>query len=243
MSGDNVIHIQQVTKCFGKKVVLNQLNYDIQEGKIYGLIGPSGSGKTTLIKLIVGMDVPDQGNVTLLGTKMPNLHILQKVGYMAQSDALYTALTGKENLEFFASMFHLSKVEMQKRISYAAKLVNLSDDLHKKVGLYSGGMKRRLSLAIAIIQNPKVIILDEPTVGIDPALRVSIWNELVRLKEEEGKTIVVTTHVMDEAEHCDEIAMLRGGHFIAKGSVDELKTKYGVDNLNDVFLKAGGEFL
>lgn len=96
MSGDNVIQIQQVTKCFGKKVVLNQLNYDIQEGKIYGLIGPSGSGKTTLIKLIVGMDVPDQGNVTLLGTKMPNLHILQKVGYMAQSDALYTALTGKE---------------------------------------------------------------------------------------------------------------------------------------------------
>ena len=241
MSETTAIQIQQVSKSFGKKVILNQLNYDIQEGRIYGFIGPSGSGKTTLIKLMVGMDVPDQGAITLLGVKMPNLPVLQKIGYMAQSDALYTALTGKENLQFFASIFQLSKAEMQERITYAARLVNLSDDLNKKVSAYSGGMKRRLSLAIAIIQNPQVIILDEPTVGIDPALRVSIWNELLRLKNEEGKTIIVTTHVMDEAEHCDEIAMLRDGEFIATGSPTQLKEKYNVDNLNDVFLQAGGE--
>ena len=243
MSETTAIQIQQVSKSFGKKVVLNQLNYEIQTGRIYGFIGPSGSGKTTLIKMMVGMDVPDQGAVTLLGEKMPNLPILQKVGYMAQSDALYTALTGKENLAFFASIFHLTKAEMQERISYASKLVNLSEDLNKKVSAYSGGMKRRLSLAIAIIQNPQVIILDEPTVGIDPALRVSIWNELLRLKNEEGKTIIVTTHVMDEAEHCDEIAMLRDGKFIATGTPDQLKAKYSVSNLNDVFLQAGGDLL
>lgn len=236
------IQIENVSKSFGKKTVLNEINYDIQEGKIYGFIGPSGSGKTTLIKMIVGMDVPDQGAVTLLSEKMPNLHILQKVGYMAQSDALYTALTGKENLEFFASLFRLPKREMKERITYAANLVNLSNELNKKVSTYSGGMKRRLSLAIAIIQNPQVIILDEPTVGIDPVLRVNIWNELLRLKNEEGKTILVTTHVMDEAEQCDEIAMLRDGKFIATGTPDELKTTYGVDHLNDVFLRAGGDF-
>ena len=241
MSETTAIQIQQVSKSFGKKVILNQLNYDIQEGRIYGFIGPSGSGKTTLIKLMVGMDVPDQGTITLLGVKMPNLPVLQKIGYMAQADALYTALTGKENLQFFASIFQLSKAEMQERITYAARLVNLSDDLNKKVSAYSGGMKRRLSLAIAIIQNPQLIILDEPTVGIDPVLRVSIWNELLRLKNEEGKTIIVTTHVMDEAEHCDEIAMLRNGEFIATGSPNQLKEKYNVDNLNDVFLQAGGE--
>jgi len=191
--------------------------------------------------MLVGMDVPDHGAVVLLGEKMPNLPILQKIGYMAQSDALYTALTGKENLEFFASIFRLTKAERLERISYEAALVNLSDDLNKKVSTYSGGMKRRLSLAIAILQNPQIIILDEPTVGIDPALRVSIWNELLRLKKEEGKTIIVTTHVMDEAEHCDEIAMLRNGQFIATGSPDQLKVKYGVSNLNDVFIQAGGK--
>lgn len=239
---DNIaIHLQQVSKSFGKKKILQQLDYTMQEGRIYGFIGPSGSGKTTLIKCMVGMDVPDEGSITLLGTPMPNLQVLQQIGYMAQSDALYTALTGKENLQFFAAIFKLSKEDIEARISYAAKLVNLSDDLHKKVSAYSGGMKRRLSLAIAIIQNPQVIILDEPTVGIDPALRVTIWNELLRLKNEEGKTIIVTTHVMDEAEHCDEIAMLRDGQFIEKGSPAQLKTQYGVSNLNDVFLQAGGD--
>lgn len=146
---------------------------------------------------------------------MPNLSVLQEIGYMAQSNALYMSLTGKENLMFFASFFNLNKIEKQKRISYAAKLVNLTDDLNKRVSAYSGGMKRRLSLTIALIQNPKILILDEPTVGIDPELRLNIWNELLRLKNEEGKTIIVITYVMDEAEKCDYIAMLREGSFIS----------------------------
>ncbi|WP_050615548.1 ABC transporter ATP-binding protein [Bacillus testis] len=240
MIDDHTIQLKEITKRFGKKVVLKDINFDIKQGRIYGFIGPSGAGKTTLVKMMVGMDIPDEGSVYLLGEKMPNLEILQQIGYMAQSDALYTALTGKENLMFFASLFKLDKTEKQKRIAYAAKLVNLTDDLNKKVSAYSGGMKRRLSLAIAMIQNPQVLILDEPTVGIDPELRISIWNELFRLKNE-GKTIIVTTHVMDEAEKCDYIAMVREGSFIATGTPRQLKEQYGVHSLDDVFLVAGRE--
>ena len=239
MSETNAIQVHEVTKSFGKKVVLKDINFDIKEGDIYGFIGPSGSGKTTLIKMIVGMDTPDEGSIHLLGQKMPNLHILQKIGYMAQSDALYTALTGKENLMFFASLFKLDKTEKQKRIAYAAELVNLTTHLDKRVSAYSGGMKRRLSLAIALIQNPQILILDEPTVGIDPELRLNIWNELLRLKNEEGKTIIVTTHVMDEAERCDYIALVRDGSFIATGTPRQLKEQYNVNSLDEVFLDAG----
>ena len=235
----NAIQVQQVTKSYGKKVVLKDINFNIKESSIYGFIGPSGAGKTTLIKMMVGMDTPDEGSIYLLGEKMPNLNILQKIGYMAQSDALYTALTGKENLMFFASLFKLDKTEKKKRIAYVAELVNLTADLNKRVSAYSGGMKRRLSLAIALIQNPQVLILDEPTVGIDPELRLSIWNELLRLKSEEGKTIIVTTHVMDEAERCDYIAMVRDGSFIASGTSGQLKELYNVDSLDEVFLHAG----
>ncbi len=233
------IEVNQVSKRFGKKEVLQNVSLTVQPGEIFGLIGPSGSGKTTLVKLIVGMDQPSAGEVLVMDTLIPNLSILQKIGYMAQADALYTDLTGKENLAFFASLFHLKKAEQAKRIAYAAELVNLSGELKKKVQAYSGGMKRRLSLAVAVIQNPDILILDEPTVGIDPELRQSIWAELYRLKEA-GKTILVTTHVMDEAEKCDRLGMIRNGRLITSGSPAELKAQYNIGSLEEVFLKAGG---
>jgi ABC-2 type transport system ATP-binding protein len=233
------ISIEQISKSFGKKTVLNEIDLTIEGGQIYGFIGPSGAGKTTLVKMIVGMDEPDTGTIHVLNKKVPNLKLLQEIGYMAQSDALYTELTGKENLTFFASLYKLKKAEMMERITYAADLVNLADELNKKVSAYSGGMKRRLSLAIALIQNPKILILDEPTVGIDPELRLIIWKELKRLKMEEGKTIIVTTHVMDEAERCDYVAMVRDGIILTSGTPKELKTYYEVDNFDEVFLKAG----
>lgn len=233
------VEIRNISKRFGKKVVLNEVDMAIKDGSIYGFIGPSGAGKTTLIKMIVGMDSPDHGSIEVLGTKMPNLKLLQDIGYMAQSDVLYTELTGKENLAFFASLYQLNRAQTEERIAYTSKLVNLTDDLNKKVALYSGGMKRRLSLAIALIQNPKILILDEPTVGIDPELRLAIWNELIRLKREEGKTIIVTTHVMEEAERCDYIAMVRDGRILTKGTPNELKEAYHARNFDEVFLHAG----
>lgn len=234
------VQVEDVSKSFGSRPVLRNVSLEVESGQIYGLIGPSGAGKTTLVKLLVGMDLPDSGTVRVLGTKVPNLDLLQSIGYMAQSDALYTELTGAENLKFFASLFKLNKAEQVARIAYAAELVKLTNELSKKVGAYSGGMKRRLSLAIALIQNPKLLILDEPTVGIDPELRLQVWNELIRLKEREGKTILVTTHVMDEAGRCDRLAMVREGRIIAHGTPDSLMKLYDADSLEGVFLQAGG---
>ncbi|PLS03092.1 ABC transporter ATP-binding protein [Neobacillus cucumis] len=233
------IVLKDVSKSFRKKEVLHHVNLSVEPGQIYGLIGPSGSGKTTMVKIIVGMDRPTKGDVQVLDTKVPNLNLLQKIGYMAQADALYTDLTGEENLAFFASLFKLKKNVQKERIAYAANLVNLTSDLKKKVQDYSGGMKRRLSLAVALIQDPQVLVLDEPTVGIDPELRLSIWAEIQRLKLT-GKTILITTHVMDEAEKCDYLAMVRDGEIITSGSPQELKKQYGIATLEEVFLKAGG---
>lgn len=235
-----VLHVDNVSKSYGKHQILTNVNLTADSGRILGLIGPSGSGKTTLIKLIMGMDVPTTGAVEVLSKKVPNLDILRQIGYMAQSDALYQDLTGLENLSFFASMFLMNKSERKDRIAYVTRIVQLENAMQKKVATYSGGMKRRLSLAIALIQNPEILILDEPTVGIDPELRKSIWQELSRLKNEEHKTIVVTTHVMDEADKCDMLTMIREGKVITTGTPDALKVEYEVSNLEDVFLKAGG---
>lgn len=240
MMMDLTIKVDGVSKSFGKKMVLDNINLNIKKGQIYGLIGPSGAGKTTLVKLMVGMDRADTGTIQVLNKRMPNLEILQDIGYMAQADALYTELTGEENLKFFASLFKLNKKEQKERIAYAANLVNLTDELTKRVSAYSGGMKRRLSLAIALIQNPSILILDEPTVGIDPELSFGIWNELLRLKNKEDKTIIVTTHVMGEAQKCDFLTMIREGCILTSGTPKELMDSYKVNNLEDVFLKAGG---
>ncbi|MFF2449024.1 ABC transporter ATP-binding protein [Neobacillus sp. NPDC058068] len=236
---DPTIKVEDVNKSYGKKPVLNGVNLTIPKGQLFGLIGPSGAGKTTLVKMIVGMEKADTGTIHVLNQKMPNLGLLQEIGYMAQSDALYVELTGEENLKFFASLFGLNKEVQKKRITYVATLVNLTGDLKKRVAAYSGGMKRRLSLAIALIQDPQILILDEPTVGIDPELKLSIWKEFLRLKNEEGKTIIVTTHVMDEAVKCDYVAMVRDGRILTSGSPSELKALYETDDFDEVFLKAG----
>lgn len=236
---EQMIQIMDVSKSFGNKSILTHVNLNIEKSQIYGFIGPSGAGKTTLVKMLVGMEKANTGIINVIGQRMPNLGVLQNIGYMAQSDALYNDLTGEENLRFFASLFKINKGKQKERIAYTAELVNLSQELCKKVSAYSGGMKRRLSLAVALIQDPKVLILDEPTVGIDPELRLSIWNELYRLKSEEDKTIIITTHVMDEAEKCDRLSMIRDGIILTSGTPKELMSQYQVTHLEEVFLKAG----
>lgn len=233
------ISMKNVSKSFQKQSVISDLHLEVEDGVIFGLIGPSGGGKTTIIKMMIGMITADTGTITVLHKKVPNKPLLFDIGYMAQADALYTDLTGLENLRFFGSMYNMHKNKLQERVEYASKLVDLTDALHKRVANYSGGMRRRLSLAIALVQDPPLIILDEPTVGIDPALKKQIWQELVILKNA-GKTILVTTHAMDEAEKCDELAMLRSGKIIATGTPTELKERFHTNSLDDVFLQAGG---
>lgn len=239
--GNNAILLNSIEKKFHQKQVIAPLSLEIPKGQLIGLLGPSGCGKTTLIKLIMGMIKPDNGSIQVLNFNVPHKQLLMDIGYMAQSDALYLDLTGKENLHFFAKLFRLSKKERAERVAYAADLVRLTDDLNNKVMNYSGGMKRRLSLAIALLQNPQLLLLDEPTVGIDPVLKKDIWQELIRLKNEEQKTILVTTHAMDEAEQCDLLAMLRNGQIIAYGTQHELKDLYQAQDFDEVFIKAGGD--
>lgn len=240
LSNSICIKIEHVSKFFGKKQVLFDISLDIPYSQILGLLGPSGSGKSTLVKMIAGIDVSTTGEVYLLNEKMPKLSMMDKIGYMAQSDALYDELTAEENIKFFSSMYKLSKSKQKERITEVMELVNLSDHLKKQVKQYSGGMKRRLSLAIALVHEPPILILDEPTVGIDPVLRKSIWKELYKLQNK-GTTIIVTTHVMDEVEKCNNLGMIRDGKLIAVGSPDEIKRASNSNTIEDAFLYYGGE--
>lgn len=186
---------------------------------------------------MTGMIDPTEGGVWMRGQQMPKRVLMKRFGYMAQEQALYQELTAKENLDFFAS-FYLRK-QKKKRIEYCLRLTNLTEHQDRVVSTFSGGMKRRLSLAIALVHDPEILILDEPTVGLDPVLRHEIWEEFHRLKQE-GTTIFVTTHVMDEAEKCDRLAMLREGRMIAVGSPAEWKEELGAETMEEVFLHYGG---
>ncbi|MBO1910107.1 ABC transporter ATP-binding protein [Sporosarcina sp. 6E9] len=233
------ISINHVSKKFGIQQVLEDINLKIFEGEIFGILGPSGAGKTTLVKQLTGLDLPTSGEVYLFQEKMPTLKLINSIGYMAQSDALYDDLTTNENLLFFSELYGLKGEKQTHRIKEVMELVQLSNDVTKLVSKYSGGMKRRLSLAIAMLHEPKVLILDEPTVGIDPVLRRSIWEAFSKLKQN-GITIIVTTHVMDEAEKCDRLGMIRDGRLIAVGTTQELKKQTNSKSIEEAFLVYGG---
>lgn len=231
-----LIEIEKLSKSFGEQKVLDKIDFNLESGEIVGLIGPSGSGKSTLIKTMLGMEKADEGEALVLDYKMPKREILSNIGYMAQSDALYEMLTGYENLDFFGKMKGVPSDKLKKEIEYIAEIVDLTDDLKKLVSKYSGGMKRRLSLAIALIGSPELLILDEPTVGIDPSLRKNIWKELFKQRDN-GVGILVTTHVMDEAELTDKVGLLLNGDIIDFDTPQQLKVKNNVETIEEVFLK------
>lgn len=235
-----MINIQSISKSYGKAVILKDVTTQFEPGLITGLIGPSGAGKTTLIKCILGMSTMDSGTITINDNRIPNREILRSIGYMSQSDALFDDLTAVENLKFFAKLYiHKAlKLDITEQIERTLEIVNLTHEKHKKVKTFSGGMKRRLSLAISMIQNPDILILDEPTVGIDPRLRKSIWNDLFQFRDE-GKTILITTHVLDEADKCDRLLLMREGQIISYGTPNEIKSSYNVNTIEDVFLALG----
>ena len=231
----NCLELHGVDMFFGKKQVLKNINLSVPIGGIYGLLGPSGCGKTTTVKIIAGILEATAGEVKLLGKQIPSLELMAQIGYESQSDALYSSLSGEENLEFFAALYGLAGQAAQERIKQLLALVNLTDEKNKPVSFYSGGMKRRLSLAAALLHSPSVLILDEPTVGIDPVLRKQIWDELYALAAQ-GTTVLVTTHVMDEAARCHYLAMLREGRLLAVGTPLEIIEQSGAKTLEEAFL-------
>ncbi len=233
-----VIEVRQVFKAFRNQQVLKDINLTIRNNEIFGLIGPSGAGKTTLIRLIIGAISADQGEIRVGNLAVPDLKVLRFIGYMPQNDAIYQDISGYDNLIFFGGMYGLRKGLLRKRAEEVLKLVELEQDAHKKVMDYSGGMKKRLSLAVALLHNPEILILDEPTVGIDPILRKKIWEEFYELKAQ-GKTIIVTTHVMDEAVKCDRLALIYNGGIIACDKVNELLGRTTSNSIEELFLESG----
>ena len=234
MDTQSAINVSHLYVQFGSSTILSDINVNIEKGKIICLLGPSGAGKTTLVKAIMGM-CKFSGEISVFGQPIPSFAAMSQVGYMAQSDALYDDLSAFYNLLFFGSLFGINGAAAAKRAEELLSFVDLLKHKNKAVRYFSGGMKRRLSLAITLMHNPKLLILDEPTVGIDPLLRKKFWDEFARLKNE-GCTIVVTTHVMDEANHSDEIMLLRGGKIIADDTLASILAKTGKSSMEDAFL-------
>lgn len=230
------IVVRDVVHGFGPVEVLHGVSLEVDPGRIVGLLGPSGAGKTTLVRLIAGVDRPRRGTVHVAGGLMPSFALMAGIGYVAQSDALYRELSGGENMEFFGALYGLSGARRAERIHACLDLVDLWEHRGRPVQDYSGGMKRRLSLAIALLHEPRILILDEPTVGIDPVLRHSVWDR-IRAYADDGASILITTHVMDEADRCDLVAMMRDGRLIAQDTPAGLRRTAGVERLEDAFLR------
>jgi len=223
-------------KVFGDIRAVDGIDLALTPGRIYGLLGPNGSGKTTLIRLLSGLARATTGVALILGTPMPSRAALARIGYMPQSEAIYPDLSVLENLRFFAA---LQGARGQEPIDRVLDLVELADRKGSPVLQLSGGLRRRLSLACSLVHEPPVLFLDEPTVGVDPALRVQFWTHFRRLADG-GTTILVASHVMDEADRCDELLFIRSGRVIARGTGAELRAKANTDNLETAFLQFAG---
>jgi ABC-2 type transport system ATP-binding protein len=234
---DAAISINGLAFNYGRLRVIDSLSLDIPSGVSFGLLGPNGSGKTTLIRLMVGLLKPGAGTVRTLG-RAPSTATARTFGYMPQLPALYTELSVAQNIDFFARLYGLRDGEARKkRVEEVIALTDLQDKRRVSVTHLSGGMKQRVSLGCAIVHQPPVLFLDEPTVGLDPELRVHLW-ENFRAFNEAGTTIIISSHTMDDAAHCDRLVFLRQGKIIAGGTPDELRAATGQADatLEDAFL-------
>jgi ABC-2 type transport system ATP-binding protein len=235
-SANPALRAAGLVKAFGPIRAVDDVSFDLAPGRIYGLLGPNGSGKTTLIRLLTGMTLATAGRAEVLGIVMPSRPNLERIGYMTQSDGVYPALTVAENLRFFASAYG---VDGEAATAQVLQVVDLADRGNAIVSTLSGGQRRRLSLACALIHHPPVLFLDEPTVGVDPLLRVQFWSHFRELADT-GTTIVVSSHVMDEADRCDELLFIRSGRIIARGTGRQVRDQAGTDDLEEAFLRLGG---
>jgi ABC-2 type transport system ATP-binding protein len=222
--GETVVSMRNVSRAFDNRMVVRDINLTIAAGTILGVIGPSGAGKTTTIRMLTGGIAPTSGEVEVLGQRPTSFspRTRERIGYMPQLFALYPDLTAGENVDFVASLFGMLLWRRRRRVRQVLKLVELWDARGQRAGRLSGGMQRRLELACALVHEPTLLILDEPTAGIDPLLRVSVWEELHRLRDA-GRTLLVTTQYIHEAEECDQVALIAHGRLIALASPHELR--------------------
>ncbi len=219
-----MLKISNLSKRFGQRQALNNLSLALEPGEIYGLLGPNGAGKTTALNLLCGLLKPDSGEILVQGKPVSQATKLL-VGVMPQQNLLYQSLTCQENLSFLARIYGLPKKELPGRVHYCLSAVNLADRADSVVGDLSGGMQRRLSLAAAIIHQPKLVVLDEPSTGLDIEARYEVW-ELIRLLKQQGVTVLLTTHLLDEVERlCDRIGIIKQGSLLADGTLETLRQR------------------
>jgi len=217
---------------------LQDINVELPEGKAIGFIGPSGAGKTTFIRSIVGRIKLTSGNIEIFGLPAGNSKLRHQMSYMTQELSVYPDLTVKENLKYFATMMgHKNVNEIIKNVLHE---VDMSDKTNSLVKNLSGGQKQRVSLSVALIGSPKLMVLDEPTIGLDPVLRESLWKLFNKLKSQ-GTTLLVSSHSMDEAERCDDLILIRSGKLLAHGSPSELKKHNNTKTIEETFLKLVGD--
>ena len=216
-----MLSIDHVYKTFGDRTVLTDLNFTVHSGEVYGLLGPNGAGKTTTINIICNLLKPDRGSIQILNQPVSEA-TKTLVGIAPQENLLYRSLTCSENLHFFARLYGLSQVQRIEQVYHCLQLVNLLDRADSLVENLSGGMQRRLSIALALVHHPKLVILDEPTTGLDIEARYEVW-ELIRLLKRQGITVLLTTHLLEEAEQlCQRIGVIKGGKLLREGTLQEL---------------------
>ena len=213
------------------KTIIPDLTMHIDRGKIVGLLGPSGSGKTTIMRSIVGVQAIHAGSITVFGHEAGSKDLRTRIGYFTQSASIYTDLTCLENLRYFAQILGQSEISVHEVL----ELVDLTKNQKQLASSLSGGERARLALATALLGRPELLILDEPTVGLDPVLRRDLWNLFHKLADQ-GKTLLISSHVMDEADRCDSLFLLRDGRILAGGTPQELKAKANTDEMEVVFI-------
>lgn len=231
------ISIEHLTKKFGDFTAVNDLSFDIPKGKIFGFLGPNGSGKSTTIRMICGVLRPTSGSGKVLGYDLikESEKIKQNVGYMSQKFSLYEDLTVEENLNFYGNIYMLPKEKLEERKKELIKMANLNGKEKSLAGTLSGGWKQRLALGCSLIHNPRLLILDEPTAGVDPVSRREFWHTITKLVDG-GITVLVTTHYMDEASICDIIGFIYNSKLITIDTPNNLYRNHGIDNLEDIFI-------
>jgi len=235
MAAEQVIRAEGLRKMFGKRAALDGLSLSVAQGQLYGLAGPNGAGKTTLIRTLCGLLRPDEGEANLLGWRMPSTRVRSQLGYMPQDFAVYNDLSVMQNLEFFGQLYSLRRAQVRERANELLDLVQLNDRRRERVGTLSGGMRRRVSLAISLLHKPRLVFLDEPTAGVDPKLRRSFWDYFNALAKQDV-TLVVTTHLVEEAQRCHVVGFLMAGRLLTQGGPDEILAQTDTTNLDDAFI-------
>ena len=232
-----VFAADEVQFSYGPLNVLNGLTLAVNKSEIFGILGANGAGKTTLMRLLIGLQKPSSGSVRVFG-EPPSSRIAGRIGYMPQLSALYQELSARQNVDFFARMYGLSRsAERREAVDQAIEWVALTERQQEPLTHLSGGMRQRVSLAIALVHKPDLLVLDEPTVGLDPELRASFW-EHFRNMAASGTTLIISSHTMDDATHCHRLAFIQEGRVVALGSPDELRASTGRSDatLEDAFL-------